>query len=70
MVVAGISKVSQLAGYGGSIVSRIIEIESKSKIYFEHAHMSTKKIENSRIEINGLNMVLECDKLTKEERWN
>ena len=35
-------KSSQLAGDGGSIVSRIIEIESKSSIEFEHAYVNTK----------------------------
>ena len=57
------SKASQLSGGGGSIFSRIIEIESKSNIEFEHAHVRTKKIENNAIANKGLNMVLECDKL-------
>ena len=44
MVAANSSKASQLEGDAGSIVSRIIEIESKSKIDFEHAHINAKKI--------------------------
>ena len=30
--------------------------------------MNTKKVENNDTVSNGLNMVLECDKLAKEER--
>ena len=44
MVAADGLKASQLAGDGSSIVSGIIEIESKSKIDFEHVHVNTKKI--------------------------
>ena len=40
-------KTSQLEGHGVSIVSRIIEIERKSKIKFEHAYVNAKKIENN-----------------------
>ena len=33
-------KASQLAEDGGSIISRIIELENKSKIEFEHVHVN------------------------------
>ena len=46
-------KLIQLAGGWVSIVRRIIEIEIKLKIYFEHAHVSTKKIENNGIVNQG-----------------
>ena len=49
MVAADGLKSSQLAGDGGSIVSRIIEIESKSKIDFEYIHVNNKKVENNEI---------------------
>ena len=39
MIAANRLKESQLAGDGGSIVGRVIEIESKSKIDFEHVHV-------------------------------
>ena len=39
MVSADSLKVSQLEGDVGTIFSRIIEIESKSKIDFEHVHV-------------------------------
>ena len=68
MVVADGLKASQLEGNGDSIVSRIIEIESKSKIDFEHVHVNTKNIENKGIVNKGINMALECDRLAKEER--
>ena len=61
-------KISQIEGDGGSTVSRIIEIESKSEIDFEHIHVNTKKIENNRIVNNGRNMALEFDKLVEEEK--
>ena len=49
MVAARILKSSQLAGDRGSVVSRIIEIESKSKIDFEYIHVNNKKVENNEI---------------------
>ena len=66
MVAADMLKVSQLSGDGCLIVNRIMEIKSKSNIESEHAHMSAKKMENNTIVNKGFNMVLECDKLTKE----
>ena len=61
-------KANQLAEDSGSIISRIIELDTKSKIEFEHVHAKTNKIEDSAIENIGLEMVLKCDKKVKEER--
>ena len=42
-------KASEITGDGGSIISRIIELESKSKIRFEHEHVKTNNVEDKKI---------------------
>ena len=37
-------KASQFAGDGGSIISRIIELERKTKTEFEHAHVKQRMV--------------------------
>ena len=61
-------KESQLAGDGGSIVSRIIESESKLKIESEYVHVKTNNNEENAIENKVLEMVSKRDTKAKEER--
>ena len=55
-------KSSQLEGDGGSIISRIMELESKSKIEFENVQVKTTNNEDNTISNKGLEMVLKFDK--------
>ena len=67
MVTSERLKASQFAGDGGSISSKMLEVEKKSNIEFEHIHV--RKTEGSEnVENEGLKMVLKCDKVAKEER--
>ena len=52
-------KAIQFAGDGGSIISRIIALESKTKIEVEY-------LNDDAIINKGVTMVLECD---KKEKW-
>ena len=58
MVVANGTQSTQLVEDEGSIVISITEIESKSKIIFEPAHVNSKKIENDGIVRKGISVVL------------
>ena len=51
-------KASQLSGDGGYIISKIIEVESKTKIKFDHVHLKTKNNDNNTVENKGLEMML------------
>ena len=42
-------------------MSRIIVLEIKTKIKFEHVRMKTKNGDNDEMTNKGLTMVLECD---------
>ena len=46
-------------------MSKIAELESKSKIEFEYVHVKTKKNEDNAISNECLEIVLKCD--TKDE---
>ena len=61
-------KASQLELDGGSIISKIIETQKKSKVQFEHIHVRTKKENDERENGYGKNFVLEYDFKAKEER--
>ena len=61
-------KASQFAEDGGSIISRVTELERKTKIKFEHTHVETKNGNDDGIINKGLTMVSECDQKAKEER--
>ena len=61
LLICGKVKSSQLAGDGGSIISKIIELKSKTKIEFEHVHVKTKKVDEDAITNKGITMTLECD---------
>ena len=50
------------------IISKIIEIESKSKIDFEYVHVNTKNVEDNNSMNKGLHVVSDYNKLAKEER--
>ena len=50
-------KVSQLAGDGGSIISKIIELENKTKAEFEHVYATMKGNEDNAIEKRIRNVV-------------
>ena len=43
-------KASQLIRYGGSKISKIVELENKTKVEYEHVHVKTKDNENDAIE--------------------
>ena len=47
-------KASQLAGDGGSIISKIIDLESKTKIEFEYVHVTTRNNDDNEVENKGL----------------
>ena len=68
MVTSDSLKASQLAGDGGSIISKILEVENKSNIEFEYIHVRTTEESVSGENKERLKMVLKCDKLAKEER--
>ena len=68
MVTSERLKSSKLAGHRGSIISKILEVERKSNIEFEHVHVRTTEGSESGENNEGLKMVLKCDKLAKEER--
>ena len=57
----------QLAGHGGSIIRKIIELENKSKTEFEHVHVKTKSAGDNTIMSKGLTMVLEHDAKEKNK---
>ena len=61
-------KSSQFAGDRGSIISKIIVLENKTKIEIEHAHAKTKAVNEDAITNKGITMVLECDAKAKEKR--
>ena len=50
-------KSNQFAGDGGSIVSNIIELESKTKFLFDYENVKTKKGNENTIVNKGLIMV-------------
>ena len=51
-------KVSQLSGVGGSIISRIMEQESKSKIKFECVHVKANNNNDNTMENKVLEVIL------------
>ena len=53
-------KASQLVGNGGSIVSKIMELEIKLRIEFEHAHVKKTYDEDNAI-AKSLKFVLKYD---------
>ena len=53
---------------GGSMISKIIELEKKSKIKFEHVHVKTKNVDDNVIIDKGFKMALECYKKEKKEK--
>ena len=59
-------KESQLEGDCRSIISRVVELKSKSKIEFEQARVKTTSIEDNKITNKGLEMVLKCERKKKE----
>ena len=54
-------KESQFSGDRGSIMSKVIALESKTKIEVEYVHVKTKTGDEDAITTKGLTMVLECD---------
>ena len=68
MVASDRLKSSQLAGDGGPIISKRLEVERKKKIEFEHAHVRTREGSESGENNEGLKIVPKCDKLAKEVR--
>ena len=60
-------KASQFTWDGGSVISKIIEFESKTKIEFEYEHAKTKNDNENEIINKVLTMVLEYDQKAKEE---
>ena len=67
MVTSNRLKASQLVGDGGSISSKMLEVERRLKIEFELIHMRTTEGSESGENTKGLKMLLKCDKLAKEE---
>ena len=61
-------KASQFTGHEGSIISRIIALERKTKIEVEHVQVKIKTGDDDATMNEGLTMVLECDKKAKVER--
>ena len=68
MVTSERLKSSKLAGHRGSIISKILEVERKSNIEFEHVHIRTTEGSESGENNEGLKMVSKYDNLAKEER--
>ena len=63
-------KESQLVGVSGSIISKIKEFESKTKIELEYVHTKTKENDDDAIENKDLEMVLKCDKNRKKKEFS
>ena len=61
-------KSRQFVGDGGLIISKIIELESKTRIEFKHACAKTKNGDDDAIINKGLKIVLECNQKVKEDR--
>ena len=68
LLTSGKLKASQFTGDGVSIIRKIIELESETKIEFVHEYVKTKNGNDNAILNKGLTMVLECDQKVKEER--
>ena len=66
MVTSERQKDSHFAGDRGSIISKMLEVEKKSNIEFEHFHVRITE-GSGNVENEGLKMVLKCDKIAKEE---
>ena len=47
---------------GGSIASKILEIERKSKVQFENMHVKTPKDDEEVYNSKGRLIVIKCDK--------
>ena len=58
LLIADKLKAKTFAGDGRSIISRIIELESKTKIEFEYEHVKTKIGNKNKIINKGLTIVL------------
>ena len=67
MITSDSLKASQLAGDGGSIISKILKVERNSHVEFEYVHVRTTEGRVSDENNEGLKMVLKCNKLVKEE---
>ena len=67
MLAADKLKVIQFAEDGGLIASKIIGLEGKTNVEFEHEHTKTTNGNEDTIIKKGLTVVLEFDKKSKEE---
>ena len=66
MVTSGKLEASQFSGHKGSIISKILEVEKKSNIEFEHVHVKIIVGSENGENNEGLSMVFKCDTLAKE----
>ena len=60
------SKASEVSGDRGSIMSKIIGLESNTNVDFEHVHTKITNDNEDTIIKKGSSIVLECDKKVKE----
>ena len=61
-------KASQLELHGGSIISKIVEIEKESNVVFEYIHVRTKNDNDESDNSYEKQFVLKCDQKAKEVR--